>query len=201
MTGKLPEFKLKWYFWLTGIIIGSIVLLVSLVNASWISIYSDNNWDKFRINPVEIRTVDAQGVEKMIRYQLPQIYDKPIKNLSRLKHWRDQLWILISSGSNLVTQANLNLLLADKSVAEMIVFSQQEKIDKDYIFELAQNSIENIMKANNLAKRTSDVIESKKIKNKITEAVIVYKHIFTSIGEITKEGNKYQKLVEKIDNG
>ena len=66
MSGKLPEFKIKWYLWLLGITTGLIVLLISLVNASWISIYSDSNWDRFRINPIEVKTVDNQGIEKIL---------------------------------------------------------------------------------------------------------------------------------------
>jgi len=178
MSLKYKSFKTKWYVTIPVILVSLAIFVVSVAQASWANISDDDNFDRFRINPVEFE-IEENG--EKITYYLPQVNQVPGQLFYPIKRIRDNLWLKMSTKSN--RDAKLYLLLADKKIAEVLILSQKDNLPRKYMSDSAKASIDYLVLANKISLEMKNRIEADKVGDRVTVAKHIYSQILEQVGE------------------
>lgn len=185
--GKISHTKIRNILIIVGVsVIAGGILLISLVRSSLEMVKKDEKEGQFRVVPVI-----SQGE---IIYKLPYVHMLPGQRGYRLKEIRDWLWEAFSFGSK--DKIEVNLLLADKAMAEMVALSQKQKeeaafesgikaINKlKYTVFLNQGEVGEAGKIEEVKEAYKEIIDSLKEKEEIsTERYTLLKY---KLNEITQ---------------
>jgi len=197
MPFEYKRLKNKWYLILPAIFLSIIILTVSVIQASWAKLADDGNYDRFRINPIEFEIENSQGEKKEIVYNLPQISQVPGDFFYPLKRARDGLWLKLSEKNSQIEEGRMYLLLADKKIAELLILSQRVS-NFNKMLACTQESVAYLEKAGKLSLEMSNIVEGRKIGEKVKMAKYFYSQVLESIGQVSGQDSVYLDMIDRI---
>jgi len=197
MPFECKQLKNKWYLILPAIFLSLIILIVSVMQASWAKLADDGNYDRFRINPIEFEIEDETGREVKITYNLPQISQVPGDFFYPLKRARDSLWLKLSKRNSQIEEGRMYLLLADKKMAELLILSQRVS-DFDKMLACTQEGVAYLGKAGKLSLEMDNVVEGRKIGEKVKMAKFFYSQVLESVGQLSGQEPVYLDMIDRI---
>lgn len=196
MSPKHINFKIKWYVVVPVVLLSLFIFAMSVTRASWINLSDDNNFDRFRINPIEFEIEKGPGDWEKVKYYLPQVNQIPGQLFYPIKRIRDNLWLKMSIKSN--RDAKLYLLLADKKIAEVLVFSQKSSVSEKYMFESGKEAVSYLEIAKDISMMMENKIEANKIRARINVAKYFYSQILQQVGEVSGRMDEFGELSDKV---
>lgn len=197
MPFEYKRLKNKWYLILPAIFLSLVILIVSVIQASWAKLADDENYDRFRINPIEFEIEDDEGKKVEIVYNLPQISQVPGDFFYPLKRARDNLWLKLSKRNSQIEEGRMYLLLADKKIAELLILSQRVS-DFDKMLACTQECVAYLEKAGKLSLEMDNVVEGRKIGEKVKMAKYFYSKVLESVGQVSGQESVYVDMIDRI---
>ena len=107
------------------------------------------------------------------------------------------MWLKLSKRNSQIEEGRMYLLLADKKIAELLILSQRVS-DFDKMLACTQECVAYLEKAGKLSLEMDNVVEGRKIGEKVKMAKYFYSKVLESVGQVSGQESVYVDMIDRI---
>jgi len=180
-----------------SLLLGILIMVVSVARAGLEIMAAEENGESLRNDPIRFVLVKENGEKNEFFYKLPDPGMLSTNPFYGFKKIRDYLWIKFSG--NGVKKAKVELLMADKRMAEAKMLLEDNKTDSG--LKTSQEALDTLKSAEgSISEIIKETEESKQISSQIFKAGFAYMTILeNSKNSFEMDVEKYNQLFKELD--